>query len=358
MNFIKKYSMMMLLLSGAITIVSCSNEDEEFKADNGNNKVTIIASNPAYESDTRTLLDENEQPLWSGEDKIKVYANAFPNEAFEFYSIGRVAAKNASFVLSNSQEEEWINTFDAPQTEFYALVHSPRATRYQKDTDEIVIRHGIAEEPSVDVMDEAQGPKHQLLTLGNITSDADLMVGEKLIKSEMDPNSASFKVRFKRLTGIMKIHLEDNTTAKELEGYKATDGWISVGTDPYGKVEPELYKTNNFGGIARIALTGDNAYQMTKERCTGLQFRPLVGKDYFYDYNGNGNEKNMYISVLPTKLNAGDKFTFILGNGQGKIIYKVITLNAPMDIKACHIHDITITINDGDVTNENPFPAN
>ena len=350
--------MMMLLLSGAITIVSCSNEDEEFKADNSNDVVTIIASNPAYESDTRTLLDENEQPLWSGDDLIKVYSNAYNNEALEFYSNSRLEEQKTAFNLNHNQIEQWKRTFKDSKTEFFALVHSPRATRYQKDTHEIIIRHGIAEEPGVDVLDDVQGPKQQLLELGNISSDADLMIGENLIKEEMRLSSAAFEVRFKRLTGIMKIHLIDKTRNNELKDYKAVDGWISVGTDPYGRNEPDLYKTNNFGGIARISVAGENAYQMTKQKCTGLQLRPAVGEDYFYDYSGTGNEKNMYISVLPTKLNAGDSFTLLLGNGEGKVVKKIITLEAPMEIKGCHIHDITITIHDEDIEHGNPFPAN
>ena len=352
MNFIRKYSLMMLLLTGAMTIVSCSNDTEEFNAQE-RRTVTFTANAPVLESDTRTYLDENEQPMWHGEEDLKVYSNAYSDYPFMFNMVGRYPAKKASFVINRDQEDTWFDYYDSENTKYYAVVHGPQGCYFDSANEQFVMRHGIGESGEVD--HHVLEPKVQNLVLGNISSEDDILVGQKIMKNEMDPNAGEFKIRFKRYTGIMKIHLVDDDNMLE-EGYQAVTGWISTGRDPYGNEDPELYNTNNFGGRVKIGMGEDNLYKLTKDDCTGLQLGLALGNRYFYDFNGRTEaERNIYISVLPTKLNVGDYFTFVLGNGAGKVIMKKIKVEAPMEIKSCHIHDITIHVKRQDIFEGNPF---
>ena len=346
MNFVRKYSMMMLLLTGAMTIASCSSDTDEFEANENNGAITFVAGMPSLSSETRTIINDQDQPLWEKHEKLRLFGSVSTHNAYILEGTNGRKTDNASFIMRGSDQNDFTknkNNFD-----YVVAFYGPQEA-YKNDK-------GIHFRQSTGSTDKLHT---QTLRYKQISNMDDILVSQKV-----DPMGISVsehnKLRMKRLNGFMRIRLVDNTTGHLLNNFVANDGgsykiktgWLTTGSgvpsDIHQIPTSGLYVENNFGGEADVNLV-DGCYTLEKDskRGSGIQ---LVSdtKGFFYDFADN--DPYFIVSVLPTKLEAGDSFAIGLGNGENRMyIRKIVEIENQFEIKGCHIHDITINVNDDDI---------
>ena len=346
MNFAKKYSLMMLLLTGAMTIVSCSNDTEEFQKSE-NTAINFYAGMPNVEADTRTTLDDFDQPMWSESDELDLFSNITNDNAYDLTTDNNVLPDyTANFKMEGRSQVRFGNNRD--KMDWTVAYHGSQAAEMMKTG--LLIRNGNG---------STQRLKRQTIPYDGINGAEDLLISRKVDAKKITTGSTN-ELRFKRLSSIMKIKFVNETGDPYFNDYKVSKGWITTGDriPNFGELpESGIYKDNNFAGSAYVNLEegSANEYNLIKApgKGSGIEFTTAPGEDYFYDFADPDNW--IYISVYPTKLAKGEKFTIGFGDGtKTKYINKTLTAgDEGFEVKGCHIHEITITLKPGDVIEYN-----
>ena len=363
MNFIKKYSFMMLLLSGAMTIVSCSNDTEEFNAGE-QKRISFVAGSPALEGTRVELGEVNGEltPLWSRFQPLRLFTDNLPKEGIALQSLNLQPVEETSFfIIDDVSTRAFEQAMKNEATKYFFLTNNNTAN-YSMMNKELYFVNGFGTHGDLN---------EQLPHFNNIDPNTDLLVSQRVDKNDadvIDPTNPKYDLRFKRYTGIMKIVIDDQTTGKRIMNgdWKAKSGWISAGDAvkfDNGKLTLDknnnTYNTNNFAGEAFVGMGDNNLYKLRKGKGSGIKLSAdldKTGKDYFYD---SSNPTPIYISALPTALRAGETIQFCLGEKSegdttGRHIIKDLTVGQDgFEIEACHIHTITVKITDADLKNWN-----
>lgn len=362
MKKFRNYSLMMLLLAGGMTLASCSNEEDENMVANA--EATFSAEYPEFLSDdgTRTTIDPvSHRTMWRENDFLNLYMDKGNPEGYVLQTDNNNGTQKIvgfSFV-NNREKEAFYAARENPTGNGRVIaVHGPRGTMYNPDYDRVDVRMGFG--PGLGHMNK------QPMLRNNMCSDADLLVSNSV-------NAASIKdsdnrLYFNRKTTLLQISIKydkNNANAKKFfeeairtdDGniipFRAVKGFLTTGDmskDWKALPEDAIYRDNNFAGKAYFALGENEPWQELIKipgAGSGIEFSvdPSNKEKFFYE---PATDDLMYVSVLPTKFNAEDKISFILGDGNGNIVKKVIKFARPFNFKEGYRYTLNINVVDGD----------
>lgn len=321
---------MLLLAVAAMTTVSCSSDEDFEPKESNKGTITLIAGMPEVEGDTRTELGaDGITPMWKANDKIQAITNRDEFEEqgvvtrFDFWGTNTSSAKTTTFKIDNGQST---NLQDFLGSSYFFAVHGDGY--YSLKTDE------QGKNPSIWMnLKSKQTPTNK-----QFDPSADMMVSKIVnIDSQRDYEKNPETLRFKRLTGILKLNIKplDETH----NGIKNTS------------ITSLTMTTNNvnddFAGGFDVNLSNG---EITKRAKTGKGIEAFEIKNFKI---GDGN--SIYMCVLPTTIKQGSKLTVVLNNDPN--FTKEINITKDIIIPGSTITTINLSFKDPNVVSPEPEPV-
>ena len=204
----KFFKSFFVMAAVSATIIACNKETPAQVGDEGLVKVTIVSGNPAAESATRTMIDENLVPYWTAGDIIGVTTGA-EGSNYEFQTDINAPATTASFTGSA-----------AASTDYYAY--------YPFSSTGVGAKGAKVEIPAV---------QEPLQTTYDPAGD--ILVSKKFAVAEPQPGSTSVTVdglEFKRLVSVVKLVLKDVDGVMADAAQLTSEVSMTADTDLVGRV--------------------------------------------------------------------------------------------------------------------------
>ena len=317
---------MLLLAAAAMTTISCSSDVEEFEAQQQNKGgITLVASNPEFEGDTRTLLGtDGLSTLWKAGDMLHTVTNYETYEEgyvtrFDFFGTNTQSSAKAEFKINNAQASSF-DDFKAAQN-FYAI-HGDGFLSCDVDFSSFSMNLGQKQTP----------------TKGQFDASKDILISKSVtIETNRDYEANPVMLQFKRLTGLLKINFKaaDSKVQQDaLNGLTITSFTMTTNDS-----------SDDFAGTYSVNLADG---EITKGEGKGIVGYQLKGFKI-----GDGN--SIYMSVLPTTIKAGQSMKIVL-NTSDKTYTKEIKLESDVVIPARTVTTLNISITDPSLEGD-PVPG-
>lgn len=303
---------MLLLAAAAMTTVSCSSDVDEFEAQKENKGgITLIASNPEIKSDTRTEFGEGFVPYWSKDDYLTGYGDQDVSTLVYFRRTDANPAKKAVFSM---EANEWFDP--SGHNVFYLCKGSA---------------NGDSEGNITFKMKEEQKPSKA----NQFDGGGDFLIAKPLLLNWTGMPEPT-EIFLKRVTGIIRLNLNDVTTKKDHFLNKSVD-FVTLTTGD---------KSNDF--VGQITVNSASGEQTAKGTAYSQKMLKIYPKTYSVGEKGSAN--SIYMSVLPTTLVAGEKMNITVQFKDGDTFKKELVAPAGgIDVKAGFITTFNVNFKDADV---------
>ena len=307
------FSMLMLAMS-AMTIVSCSSDDdEELGLQQKKGSITFIATDPEVDADTRTEFGPGCAPFWSKNDQIKAFGDYDATTILNFTGDNARPAATAQFNMEYNDywegEQRWL-------------------------TNTLYVYHGNTgfscnEQGDVDfTLKAAQKPARN-----QFDAAADILVAKPVaIDANIDYTTDPIQIRFRRLTGIVRLNILDKTKEGKFFNGKPVSSVKLTTNDPANDFTGKLE-----GNFVTGVFNKVKAYKYERLTASGLKYS--VGE----------KDNSIYLSVLPTKIAKGKTFDITITFMDGSEYKKTLAAPADMDIAASKITTFNVSFKEEDV---------